>query len=306
MKVIKPVEITDARLVASSLSATSAAAWSVSHTYPKGEQAQVGKRLYQSLQDGNLGKDPTLAANSLWWVDAGPTNRWAMFDQEINTQSMAMAPGGLGAVEISVTVSPGMCNSIAVLEMVGNEVEVSVLDGTYAGAKQVYRKVISLDNTIIFDWYTYFFEPPTRLAEITLQDLPPYGSAQVTVTVRGSGEVRLGSLIFGTTYTLGALNYGARMGINDYSKKSTNDFGAVTIVKRNFSKRADVPLTFDTENLERVYRLLADLRSTVCLWLGSEDERLSPLNILGFYKEFQIEMKINNLNYCTLSIEGMI
>lgn len=306
MKVIKPVEITDVQLLSSSLSAVSAPAWSASSTYAKGDRVQVGVRTYQALQGANQGKDPLLASNNLWWVDAGPTNRWAMFDQEINTQSVATAPGGLGSVEISVTLAPGMCNSLAVLEMVANEVEISVIDGDYAGAQQVYAKTIGLDNTIIFDWYSYFFEPPTRLTEVTLQDLPPYGSARITVTVRGSGEVRVGSVLVGTTYTLGDLNYGARMGINDYSKKSTNDFGAVTIIKRSFSKRADIPLTFDTENLERVYRLLADLRSTVCLWLGSDDERLSPLNILGFYKEFQIEMKIRNLNYCTLSIEGMI
>lgn len=306
MKVIKPVLVDDTVLVSSSVSATSAPAYNAEQTYAKGERVQVGKRLYQSLQAGNLGKDPTLASSELWWVDAGPTNRWAMFDQEINTQTLATASAGQ-AVQIEVVLAPGMCNSIAILELSGEQLEIEVWDGAYAGAQRVYHRMVALDNTIITDWYQYFFEPYTLLTEVTLQDLPPYGSAQIKVTVRGTGEVRCGSVIVGTTYTLGQLQWGARVGINDYSKKTTNDFGATTLVKRAYSKRADVRLMVDTDNLERVHRLLADLRSTVCLWIGAEaDARMSPLNLLGFYKEFSIDLTMFDRNYCTLTLEGMI
>jgi hypothetical protein len=306
VRVIKPVAVTQSVLTYSNVNAISAQTFDATQRYAKGDRVQVDARLYQSLQDGNTGKDPVLAVNELWWVDAGPTNRWAMFDNEINTQTVVTALPG-APTEIHVVLAPGMCNSLALLELSGAEVEVSVTDGEYPGAPLQYQQVIALDNTIIEDWYQYFFEPFTGLSEVTLTDLPPFGSARITVIVRGAGRVAIGNVIAGTTHTLGQLQWGARVGINDYSKKSTNDFGATTLVRRAYSKRAEVRLMIDTDNLERVHRLLSDLRSTVCLWIGSvQDARMSPLNILGFYKEFSIDITLFNRNYCTLSLEGMI
>jgi hypothetical protein len=305
VKVVKPVEITDALLLASSLPSSSAPAWTPVTTYSAAVRVQVGKRIYASVQAGNLGHDPTQDADETWWINVSPTNRWAMFDQEINTQSIATSSAG-APVSITVTIGPVLCNTLGLLELLGNELEITVMDGSGSAAQQVYHRVINLDNTTVADWYQYFFEPATRTKEVFLEGLPPYGSAVITVTLRGQSEVRIGSLVLGTTYSLGALNWGARMGINDFSRKSTNDFGVTTLVKRQYSKRAEIPLTLDTENLARVHGLLADLRSTVCIWLGSDDPRLSPLNILGFYKEFSIDMRVANLNFCTLSLEGMI
>jgi hypothetical protein len=306
VRVLRPVAVDDRVLIGSSLSELSAPAYLADATYAQGERVQVGRRLYQSLQSGNKGKDPVVSTNSLWWVDAGPTNRWAMFDQEINTQSVATTAAG-SPLEMSVVLAPGMCNSLAVLEVSGAELEVSVTDGDHPDAVVQYRRIIILDNTIITDWYQYFFEPATGLSEVTLNDLPPYGSARITIVVRGSTQVAIGNIIVGTTHTLGQLQWGARVSINDYSKKTTNDFGATTLVRRAYSKRAEVRLMIDTGNLERVYRLLSDLRATVCLWTGAiQDNRMTPLNVLGFYKEFSIDLTMYDRNYCTLSLEGMI
>jgi hypothetical protein len=302
MKVIKPITIGDAQLISSSLSATSAPTWSASVSYAQDTFAQSGRLLYKSLQGSNLGHDPTLDSSADWWVDAGPTNRWAMFDSEINTQSIVSAAVGQD-VSMSVTLAPGSVNSIAALELIGNSLNVEVRDGTSA---LVYEKTISLDVAVINDWYAYFFEPDARLSLVSLQDLPPYLSAQIKVTLSGKTEVRMGSLVVGNLYSIGDTRYGGNVGINDFSKKSTNDFGVTTLVKRAFSKRANFNVMVDSDNLDRVYRLLSELRSTNALWVGIDEARYTPTVIFGFYKEFSIDLALSKTNYCSISIEGMI
>lgn len=303
MRVVKPIPISDAQLISSSISAASSPAWSASTTYASGARVQVGRRVYQSLQASNLNHDPSLDAAGAWWVDVGPTNRWAMFDSEINTQSIATASMVGTDVSISVTIAPGLCNSIALLELAGNTVSVEVKD---ASATVVYSKTLTLDYAVINDWYSYFFEQDTKLTVVHLEDLPPYTNAQITVVVAGKSEVRLGALVVGNVYSVGVTKYGGSVGINDYSKKSTNDFGVTTLVKRSYSKRANFSLTLDLANLDRVYRLLSELRSTPCLWVGIEDVRYTPTVIFGFYKEFSIDLALPKTNYCSISIEGMI
>ncbi|WP_214293869.1 hypothetical protein, partial [Escherichia coli] len=67
-------------------------------------------RNYEALQ-GSTGKDPTDPANAAYWLDLGPSARWAMFDTSSGSQSEY---GG----EIAVTVQPnGSFDSLALLVM---------------------------------------------------------------------------------------------------------------------------------------------------------------------------------------------
>lgn len=296
MKVVKPTPFVAANHLVSSTATETYAAWSAGTTYAKDAIVRHTTWLYQSLTDANTGNTP--GASPLAWVQIGPTNAYAMFDDQVSTSTVA-------SMDLSVVLTPGYSNSLALLGLVGNEVSVAITNGV--DGPSVYSKTVSLDGTFIYDWYMYFFEARVQVGEVVLTDIPPYVNAVLTVTLSASaGDVAVGQLVFGTFYELGDAQYGATAGIIDYSRKDTDDFGVTTFVKRDFSKRMSLRLMLDAAQMNKVQRILGDLRATPAVWIGAEGDQYLPLVVYGFYRDFAIEVAYPTKSYCSLEIEGLI
>jgi hypothetical protein len=187
---------------------------------------------------------------------------------------------------------------------VGQTLTVTVRDGL-AGPVVYGPSVIALDGTIIADWYQYFFEPSVQLAEVALTDLVPYQDAHITITLDGTGTVECGICLIGTFYTLGDTEFGATVSIIDYSRKETDTFGVTTFVRRAYSKRMNARMMLDTAQINKVQRVLADLRATPCAWIGTDESGFEPLTVYGFYRDFSIDVAYPTKSYCSLEIEGL-
>ena len=295
MKVIAPTPITDALLVSSTAPETDHAAWAGGTTYALGARViRTGThRIYESLQAGNTGHTPE--SSPTWWLDVAPTNRWAMFDTVVGTATELASP-------LTVVIAPGAVNAIALLELVGASVTISMTSA--AGGGTVYSRTVSLDASEVGDYYEYFFAPFVQRTSVVLTDLPPYADGIVTVSLTGS-TVSLGVLSVGLFTELGGTQYGATAGITDYSLKTTDAFGNTTLTQRSYAKRTTCKLWLDKGEVNRVHRKLADLRATPCVWVGVEDPELEPLTVYGFFKDFQIEVAYPQAALCSLEIEGM-
>src|SRR3546814_17457616 len=68
MKVVQPVPVTDAILVASSVAETDFPAWAVGSTYGLGDRviSTATHRIYESAVSGNAGQDPAGAGAARW------------------------------------------------------------------------------------------------------------------------------------------------------------------------------------------------------------------------------------------------
>jgi hypothetical protein len=295
MKVIKPTLLTGALLV-STTAAETAAAWSAVTAYAVGNQAlrSSTNRIYQRLVAGTTATAPE--SDTANWVDAGPSNSWAMFDSQISTQTQA-------SYTLTVVLKPGYVNSLCLFGLVGDTLSVTVRDAL-AGSV-VYTRTQSLDGAVIADWYQYFFEPGVQLTSVVLTDLPPYGNAHITITLSGSALVKCGALIAGTVYVLGDAQYGATSGITDYSRKDTDVFGITTFVQRAYSDRMSLKLVLDAAQLTKVKSVLVGLRATPCAWIGVDDASFAVLTVFGFYRDFSIDVSYPTLSYCSLEIEGL-
>lgn len=107
----------------------------------------------------------------------------------------------------------------------------------------------------------------------------------------------------GGRFALGTVETGATVGIIDYSRRVTDDFGVTTVVQRGFARRLSVRLAVPVEGVDALQRRLADLRSTAARWIVDEDSTwLSPT---GFYKDFDIDVAAGSVSYCTLTVEGL-
>lgn len=293
MKVIKPVVIDDSKLVSSSVPETDYAEYDNAVDYLVGQRVKYVHVVYECVQTPNVGNAPDLSP--LYWAQIGPTNRWLMFDQEVSTQTVADD-------EITVVVTPGYFNSMALLGLDGTRLDIEVRNG--AGGEVVYEQTVHLDAAIIINWYEYFFEPKDLRVQTVFTGIPPYGLAYVTVTISGI-QVKCGSLIFGTSYDVGETQHGASVGIIDFSRKETTETGAARLNKRKFSRRSTTQLMLDNAVLSKVYKLLSGLRATPCVWIGSDDPTYEPLVIFGFYRDFSIDIAYPTASYCSLEIEGL-
>ena len=295
MKVVKPTTLTAAMLVSTDAAETYSA-WNAATAYVLDDIVlrTTTERLYQRLVAGTTATAPE--SDTVNWLDIGPSNKWAMFDGEISTATTK-------STSLTVVLKPGYVNSLALFGLVGSNLAVTVRDALAGNI--VYTLSQDLDGTIIADWYQYFFEPVVQLAELVLTDLPPYGDAHITVVLTGTGTVECGICLVGTFYPLGDTQYGASVGIIDYSRKETDAFGVTTFVRRAYSKRMSAKLMLDNVQMNKVQRVLADLRATPCAWIGAGDVTYAPLQVYGFYKDFSIEVAYPTASYCSLEVEGL-
>jgi hypothetical protein len=105
------------------------------------------------------------------------------------------------------------------------------------------------------------------------------------------------------TIELGDVETTPTIGITDFSRRVTDDFGVTTVVERGFSRRMSVKLGVQFDAVDALQRRLANLRATSALWVA--DDRFASLSLRGFYKDFALDLATQPLSYCTLTVEGL-
>lgn len=133
-------------------------------------------------------------------------------------------------------------------------------------------------------------------------------SIHVSIIGAGSGALNVSGiryLMLGRSHDLGGMLQGPRLGITDYSRKETDEFGTTTFVRRGYAKRLNVDLLVQTSDLERLFAILADLRALPALWVPSEVGQLAPLTLYGWCKDFGITVAYTDRSLCAIEIEGL-
>lgn len=292
MKILPPIPITDAMLVSSTVAENDAPAYSASTTYAKGQRAISGHRVYESTQASNLNHpvtDPT------WWIDVGPTKRWACFDQAIGTLCTGASP-------LEIVLAPGQShNAVALLEISGID---TVRVRSKAGSVTVYDRTIDLRAARnVATWLDYFFQPIDPATQAIFDDLPISVNNQITVTCTGAAP-SLGVLAVGLQREFGQAQYGTSIGIIDYSVKNTDTFGVTTVVQRAFAKRAQVSHVLPRAQVDAFTRLLASLRATPAIWRVDDIEE--ALTIYGWCRDWTQTIAYPTLVTGDLTLEGLI
>lgn len=232
------------------------------------------------------------------WVEVGPTNRWAMFDESGGTYSYS------SGANIVVSFTMDRATSIALIELTARSVRIQA---TAPGYPNYYDQTYNLgDRAIIANWYDYFTADSFLATELIVTDIPAIPNTTFTITIENNGNpLQVGNFIVGQALELGKTQYGAKIGIVDYSKKEVNEFGKATLVKRTFSKKMDVSLTVENQIVDAVAQRLSYLRATPCLWVGANGV-FESLTVYGFYRDFSIEIPRPTNSLCSLQIEGLV
>jgi hypothetical protein len=306
MQIITAEEITNSNLTSSSVPQVDTTEWTSGGSFAIDETCMVTTTangaavathlIYKSIHVGtNSGHDPTASDGTTYWTPLYSTNRWKMFNTTIQQQTELA--GGFNVVITPAAIVSGIsavnvdCESITILMV--DPVEGTVFDQTYS----------MISDSGITSWYAYFFTPIQRDSDLAVLGLPPYQNAVITVTFTDVGTAKCGALVLGVTQTIGISQYGASFGIMDYSTKTTDSSGNVTIDVGSFSDTADVDVLIETAQFAQIKKVLTDARSVPTVWIV--EPNVEGLIIYGYFREFSILMTNPTVSLTTLSIEGL-
>lgn len=225
MKLIRPTSLTDGMLTSSTALENDHPVWASGTAYAVGARVilTATHRRYEALV-ASTGVNPT--SDPTKWLDLGPTNRWAMFDDRVGTATTRSG-------SLQVVLSPGATDGVALIDTDAESATVSL---TVSGT-QLYSKTQSFNvgGTAIDNWFSWFFEPVGRKSSLLFLDVPVYEAGIITVTITRDNPADLvscGALLFGRQFTIGETEHGADIGIIDYSRKETDQFGVTSVVER--------------------------------------------------------------------------
>lgn len=296
LRIVQPLPVSDSVIVATDVPESAYPVWSAGATYSLGARVHLTSthKVYESAIAGNTGNDP---AALLQWVEVGPTNRWALFDRSNSTQTAQ-------STSFYYRLQPtGAFNSLALLGVTGAQsLRVRVSHPTLG---ELYDRTLDLASLPAqAGWWEWFYGARKGPSLAVLLDLPGVIGAELRIDVTGTTALAAGALVFGQAKEIGiAVRQGARVGIQDYSRKETNAFGDTVLVQRAYAKRASFDLPILAELVDEAIDYLTSIRATPCLFVGSG--RYESTVIYGFYKEFDVNIAYFSLSECSLQVEGL-
>jgi len=306
VKIIKPVTITDAILAAgsggSNVTETDALIpeFVLATAYVTGNQvsetASGVHRIYEASQNTQNNALPVLPAISTAnWFEVGATNRWKAFDKIIGSKTTQ-------ATSISYHLVLPVIDSIALLGLEATEVSLIVKSSV---GTTLHTEVINLiNNSAVFDWYSYFFEEIVMGEDVVRFDLPVVlgGTLDIVITNTG-GTARVGEIVIGNFQTLGKMQFPPQIGITDYSTKDTDTYGNVTIVERAFSLKLICDIEVENVDIDDIANFFVLYRVTPLVWI--ETELPGSFMVYGFYKAFEPVIEGVDFSIFALEVEGL-
>ncbi len=326
LQLLQPIAITDAVLTSSSVSEDDAIEWTAAGGYALGQRVirRPTHRVWESLIERNVGHDPATTTGA--WLDVGPTNRWAMFDQALGSVTtdevpivVTLRPGpaasGLAILDCNAATvrvqAPGYDRTVAptggsgaalFLDLslaAGASITVTLTPFGKAATRVVWDDGFAWDDSVAWQDTvagTATVEPPSWADAEGVSDLTNWQDSR-----GGDGTVFVGTMLLGILRPLGITEGSATSGITDYSRRETDEFGETMIVPRAWAKRMAGKALIRTDAVDQVVGRIAAVRAVPSLWLG--DAGVDSLIVYGFFKDFSVEVG-ETLSKLTLSIEG--
>ncbi|MCY0910831.1 hypothetical protein [Massilia antarctica] len=226
-RMIRPVAVTDVRLISSTVPEALVTEYAGGTTYALGDIRGVttgtAQVVYQSLQASNTGHAP--ASSPTWWKLMGTVyvpysagTNYALgvvvsnIGADVHELYESQIAGNLGqpvannptkwlrrsstnrwnmfdkAIN-SQTVAP---NSVSVVIRPGlvNTITLLNVEGASATVSQTvsgYSVTKSLVRHEVLSWYDFYYEEPIRSGDVVFDGIPPYAAADITVTVDNAG-----------------------------------------------------------------------------------------------------------------------
>lgn len=270
------------------------------HTYALGDRVidPVGHLVYESRINGANANQPLATGTA--WLNIGPTNKWAAFDDLRNTQ--AEAPVDI-VQEIQLT---DRANTIAVI---GLDARTITIKQTVGGVEK-YSVTANLSKRKSRGWKAWYFGAFESRTSVQYYDLPPYRNSRITITVSKpfTGRRAVGGIVVGNAVYIGDAQYEATSDHLNFSNVERDKFGNLVLDPERSVPKVDLQVWFDKSLTSQIMKLREQLNGRPAIWSGLDDFTLDwfePLFIFGIHKEFSLNLKGFDYGVITLQVEEM-
>lgn len=299
MKILIPIPITDETLVSTTVPADTRPAFQPGHVYAKADVCIYGHRAYERYDAGSGTKEPPEDGNN--WLDLGPTNDRAAFDDVVGTVTSGGSP-------MTFVFRPGGVGGVGFIGAEGRDARVTLTDREGLGALTVFDETISLDATPIFTVYDWFFADYEPLQDLVVTGIPEhYRSGLLTVTITATaGQASVGVCKPCRVLEVGDTQWGGKVGILDFGQKKRDRWGNYSYEEGEFAKIGSLETVLPKERFAAVYRALARVRGKPVFIVGGDEvPGYEPLTAYAVYKDFSIAVPYRKEVVCSLEYEGM-
>lgn len=258
-------------------------------------------RLYVAQVDGAESVRPDIGElNDVpEWVLKGTENSVAMFDSEVNTQTVADN-------QLTITIRPNqIVTSLALLDVEASNVSIKQTD-LDTGDVVFSQNNAMVSTANVFDPWTYGYAPIRTYKSVLTHELRPYSNCEIEVTInRPNGQVKCGMCSLGYYHELGYVTAGFKGRIIDFSNNKTNDFGVRQFVRRLAVKIFDLECKVPRAELDFVYEILEELRSQALVFNSNS---FKSLDLLAYIDDFELEYTKTTApkGVLTINLVGMI
>ena len=250
--------------------------------------------IYKSLADANTDNYPP--DNGAKWSSLGMINKWKMFDKYINTQTE-------DSDDIVVEIDASNSDCIGLFGLIGKEVIFTLMvDGDVQKTE-----VVDLDDSLIYDYYDYFFADFFYKADIFWRYPVYYSDAVLKIEIKTyQGEAKCGLAKPAKTIVLGETQYIPQISANDYSKEVTDSLGQTYLAPGNTAKKNEFDLWLQSSEVDVVRRILESVSGAPILINANEPStNYESLIVYGFRKNFLITIPGPIVSKCSLEIKGL-
>ena len=300
MNVLIPIQITDAMITSNPIAEPAAGetAWVSAGTYVLGDRRirTTTHRVYECVQ-AHTGRTSLPEFDTTYWLDYGPTLKWAVFDDLVSTQSTA-------ATTLTFVIKPGFFNAVALYGLDAANIAITIKDAT--GGNVVFTRSEAL-MAPPFDWYDWAFGRIVPQDKYLVTGLMPYPEAELTITLTAATgvTVKAGIIAIGDFRALagdgdwGGTQYGATAEPVTYSYIKRNDDGTTKIVRRHAATDMKVSVIMPMEFADETVAALQDVLDRPCAWIASDSAGYAALNVFGLGSGY---MSYDSFGIATLSI----
>lgn len=299
MIVIPPLKLTPTNTISTVPEpSTGETVWVAATNYNVGQRA-IRVETHRIYECRVAGASATLPENDpAKWLDVGPTNKWAMFDNMRSQQTKNLD-------SMTVTITPG--ERVTALALLGLEAQKVTVTMT-VGSTIIYGPVVrGMSGRITTTWSQYFFGHFDYIPSLLLQELPPANGAVITILIENiSGQnVACSEVVVGNKIFLGHAQYNAESDSLNFSKIERNDFGESLLLARRTVPKVNVDLMSDKSLVPQIRKTRIDLNAVPALWSAMDDQYDDPffeaVFIYGIYKQFTINL--SGPSYATVTLE---
>lgn len=296
MKVIKSITTTDDILTFSNIDEDEYPMWVSGQAYVTSNRVIYKHKIYEAIVNVTSTTPPDL--DQAKWLVIDDTNRYRMFNNVVSDKSSRM--GG-----IHFTLTPNqVVTGLSLIGVSATFVRVVVTDPVLGVIFDETKTLMDISN--IVSYFDYFYEPlSSSQTSVAFLNLPTAPTGYIDVYIdSGANEVEVAEVIYGKYTLVGKTNYGTAIGIKSFSRKETDEFGNVTVVKRRNSKYCDYDVDIENIRLSAVQKFFSDIDSVPCLFVGNEE--LEETIVYGFYSDFKATISYPQISKCTLKVEGLV